>query len=203
MNLQNLQLSLLGDHQIKNAGLALTAVQLLQTRGFRVAEEAIREGLRSVFWPARMEILSEKPLVILDGAHNRGAMKVLAKALREIFHYQRLYLIIGIMKDKDIPGVMSQIIPLADTVFLTRAEYDRSADPEVLKRGMGDSKIPVRIFSGIPQALDQALEEAGLADLICITGSLFVAGEARAYWQQGLRRPFFQGIPPNNVSIGL
>jgi dihydrofolate synthase / folylpolyglutamate synthase len=189
--LRDIDLGLLGDHQIKNAGLALTAVRLLQAEGFPVTERKIRDGLKKVFWPARMEILSQEPLVILDGAHNRGAMKILAEGLRENFLYQRFFLIIGIMKDKDIRGVMSQIVPLADFVFLTRAEYERSAEPEVLKTHLGETQVACRLFTGIPQAMDQALQEAGPEDLICITGSLFVAGEARAYWEQGLKKPFF------------
>ena len=199
MELKELHLGLLGNHQIKNACLALTAVHLLQAEGFPVTEEKIREGLRKVFWPARMEILSQRPFVILDGAHNKGAMKVLAEGLRENFLYQRFFLIIGIMKDKDIRGVMSQIAPLADFVFLTRAEYERSAEPEVLKTHLTGIQVPCRLFPGIPQAMDQALQEAGEGDLICITGSLFVAGEARAYWGQGLKKTFFTEDPPDRV----
>jgi dihydrofolate synthase / folylpolyglutamate synthase len=182
-NLKGLQSALLGDHQIKNAGLALTTVDLLQEK-YPVLEEKIREGLKKVSWPGRMEVLSENPKVILDGAHNPEAMKTLAKNLPKTFSYKKLLLVFGMMKDKNIKQTMGYIIPFSDKIFLTRAEYDRSADPDDLRRLLPAEKSPRRIFSSIPRAITQAMKEARPADLILITGSLFVVGEARAWWEK-------------------
>jgi dihydrofolate synthase / folylpolyglutamate synthase len=179
----NLKVGLLGDHQIKNAGLALTVVQGLHEK-YPVTEEAIRSGLEEVKWPGRMEVLSRRPCLVLDGAHNPGAMRTLSQNIPRAFSYKKLYLIIGMMKDKDIGQTFNYMIPLAGKVFLTRAEYDRSADPETLRPFVEGKNRPCRLFSTIPSAIKQAIEEADPEDLILITGSLFIVGEARAWWER-------------------
>ena len=181
--LKDLQLGLLGDHQIRNAGLALTVIRVLSEKGFAKDPEKIRQGLGEAAWPGRLEVLSGKPRVLLDGAHNPGAMRTLSQSLRREFTYRRLFLLIGMMKDKDLKGTLKEIVPLADSLFLTRAEYDRSADPRELLHLLPALKSKASVFSTLPAALNQALKEARPEDLICITGSLFVVGEARAYWQ--------------------
>jgi dihydrofolate synthase/folylpolyglutamate synthase len=177
--LQNLRTGLLGDHQIKNAGLALSAALLWQEGPQELEEDDLREGLRNASWPGRLELVSGEPRIVLDGAHNPGAMKVLARSLAQVFEYGRLFLIIGIMQDKDIAGILAPIVPLADRIFLTRAEYSRSADPEQLFSLIQGSREKCRVFPSIARALDQARKEAAGEDLICVTGSLFVVGEAR------------------------
>ncbi len=178
---KGLRNKLLGPHQIRNAGLALSVVNLWPVEGEPLSEEAIREGLLQVNWPGRMEVWTEKPRIVLDGAHNPAAMKVLADSLPAALPYQRLLLVIGIMEDKDIPAILAPIVPLADRVFLTRAEYLRSAEPEKLLSFLDRDRAKCRLFPTLSQAIDQAVIEAAEDDLICITGSLFVVGEARAY----------------------
>ena len=177
--LKGLRTGLLGDHQIKNAGLALSAAFLWGDAPKAIAEGDIREGLQSVSWPGRLELVCRQPRIVLDGAHNPGAMKVLARVLPQEFEYNRLFLIIGVMQDKDIPGVLAPIVPQADRIFVTRAEYNRSAAPEHLLSLLGKDKEKSRVFPNIAQALAQAGKEAGERDLICVTGSLFLVGEAR------------------------
>jgi dihydrofolate synthase / folylpolyglutamate synthase len=179
--LKGLQLALPGDYQIKNAALVLAVVGLLQGK-YPVKERKIREGLRRVSWPGRMELLSESPRIVLDGAHNPGAMKTLAETLPKSFFYRKLFLVFGMMKDKNIKQTLNHITPLTQRILLTRAEYDRSADPEDLKQFFKEYRPRPRVFPTIPQAITRALKEAGPEDLILITGSLFVVGEARAWW---------------------
>ena len=131
-----------------------------------------------------MEVLSERPWIVLDGAHNPGAMKTLAQNLPRVFSYKRLLLIIGMMRDKAIKQTFKMIIPRSDIVFLTRAEYDRSADPETLRPFVEGESLPYRISKDIPAAIQQARQEAEPGDLILITGSLFIVGEARAWWER-------------------
>ena len=133
-----------------------------------------------------MEVWNEKPRIVLDGAHNPAAMKVLADALPATLPFRRLLLVIGIMQDKDIPGILAPIVPLADRVFLTRAQYLRSAAPEKLLSFLERDRGKCRLFPALSQAIDQAVREAADEDLICITGSLFVVGEARAYLEKSL-----------------
>jgi len=182
----SLQVALLGDHQIKNAGLALAVVELLQEK-YPVPDEKIRAGLDKVSWPGRMEVLSERPWIVLDGAHNPGAMRTLAEALLKVFYFKKLLIVFGMMKDKNIKQTLNCLIPLADKIILTRAEYDRSADPEYLKRVIKGNRRRTLVVPDIPLAVTQALQKAGPEDLILITGSLFVVGEARAWWKRSGR----------------
>jgi dihydrofolate synthase/folylpolyglutamate synthase len=179
--LKGIELALYGDHQIKNAGLALAAIDTLQKK-YPAAEADIRRGLREVHWPGRLEVLSERPYVVLDGAHNPGAMNILVESLPRAFSYRKLLLVFGMMKDKNIRQTLQRIAPLADRIFLTRAEYDRSADPKDLLRFLEGHKPRPRLYPTIPSAIAQAIREAGQQDLILITGSLFIVGEARAWW---------------------
>lgn len=178
-----LKIGLLGDHQIKNAALALTVVRYLHEK-YPLTEESIREGLQKVNWPGRLEVLSPRPRLILDGAHNPEAMRSLSHTIPREFSYKKLTLIIGMMKDKDIGQTLNYMIPLADRVFLTRAEYDRSADPEALRPFIEKKNLPCTLFPTVPSAIIQALKVAGPEDLILITGSLFIVGEARAWWER-------------------
>jgi dihydrofolate synthase / folylpolyglutamate synthase len=182
--ISGLRNSLLGPHQVKNAGLALSLVQLWPVKDKAISEDHIREGLLRVQWPGRLEIRHEKPRIVLDGAHNPAAMKVLAGSLSEVRPAKRMLLVIGIMQDKDIPAILAPIVPLADRIFLTRAEYDRSAEPERLRSLLTRKREKSRIMATLPQAIDQALIEATEEDLVLITGSLFVVGEARAYLEK-------------------
>lgn len=183
----SLRAGLLGDHQIRNAGLALTVIDYLKAR-FPIQEEAVREGLARVTWPGRLEVLSERPWIVLDGAHNPGAMKTLSRNLSQVFSYKRLLLIIGMMKDKDIEQTFNYIIPKADIVYLSRAEYDRSSEPETLLPFVKAKNLPCHLAQSIPLAINQARKEAGPEDLILITGSLFIVGEARAWWERNVKR---------------
>ncbi|MBI5603707.1 MAG: bifunctional folylpolyglutamate synthase/dihydrofolate synthase [Deltaproteobacteria bacterium] len=179
----SLRVGLLGDHQIRNAGLALTVIDYLKAR-FPIQEEAVREGLARVTWPGRLEVLSERPWIVLDGAHNPGAMKTLSRTLSRVFSYKRLLLIIGMMKDKAIEQTFNYIIPKADIVYLSRAEYDRSSEPETLLPLVKVKNLPCHLAQSIPLAINQARKEAEPEDLILITGSLFLVGEARAWWER-------------------
>jgi dihydrofolate synthase/folylpolyglutamate synthase len=186
---KGLRNKLLGPHQIRNAGLALSLVNLWPVEGKNLSEDSIREGLLQVNWPGRMEVWTERPRMVLDGAHNPAAMKVLAGTLPETLPYKRLLLVIGIMQDKDIAAILAPIVPLADRVFLTRAEYIRSAEPEKLLSFLDRDRGKCRLFPALSQAIDQAVIEAADDDLICITGSLFVVGEARAYLEKSREIP--------------
>jgi len=177
-NLRGLELNLLGLHQVQNAALALAAIELLDARGFKVTEDSIRSGLKSVFWPGRAEIFPGPPDIMLDGAHNPGKAAALSRTLPGL-PYRRRHLILGIMADKDIPKILKPLLPLAETLILTRPEYSRAAAPEVLARAVKDFSGQVIIKPGIPEAIEAARALAAPEDLILITGSLFTVGEAR------------------------
>ena len=144
-----------------------------------ISEEAIRAGIKTAVWPGRLEVVSRRPLVVLDGAQNRASAKALADAVKKIFKYKKLKLVLGVSKDKDIEGLLEELLPISDSVIVTRSKVaERAADPESIKNMIGASREAVTT-SCVDEALDAALSQAGAHDLILITGSLFVVGEAR------------------------
>ena len=179
-DLKKLKLALLGPHQVRNAAVALASLELLAEKGFDFSEANIREGLANVSWPGRAEIFPGPPDIMLDGAHNPGAASVLAELLTRL-DYQRLYLVLGIMADKDIPRIMAPLLPKAEAVFLTRPDYERASTLENLSEKARGFEDKVSLHAEVRQAIEAAKSEAGPQDLVLVTGSLFTVGEARAY----------------------
>jgi dihydrofolate synthase/folylpolyglutamate synthase len=177
---KDLELGLPGRHQFRNAAVALAVIELLEKKGFALSSEHIREGLRRPHWPGRMQVVSQAPLMILDGAHNPGAMRTLADSMRDAFSWRHLILVLGIMRDKDVPKIMREIVPLADRVIFTNPEYYRAANPETLMQEAERFKKRGEIVTPLSEALEKARKTAGPDDVILVTGSLFTVGEAMA-----------------------
>ena len=179
--------SLLGIHQGENIAVAIAAVEQLQMHGVYITDNDIMDGIASASLPGRMEIISENPLILLDGAHNPAGVRVLADTLKKDFSSQRLILVLGVLKEKDIRSMVSTIVPLADVVIVTRSVNTRAADPLFLKDVIKefDAGITVFVVGSIPDAVDHARRIAQQRDIICVTGSLFTVGEARIYLLSG------------------
>lgn len=184
-SLSGLRTNLLGRHQFDNAAVALAAVEQLQQQGFEIPETVIRQGLQEVRWPGRLELVSTQPRLILDGAHNPAAATTLAQALRHDLSYRRLILVLGIMADKDIPGILRRLLPLADVVIFSRPRYDRAATPEHLHSLATNLPAATLVNEDLAAAIQQAKSLAAADDLIVVTGSLFTIGEAREYLTSG------------------
>lgn len=185
-----LSINLMGPHQINNAALAVATSELLDGHGFEVSPDHIRQGLKNVHWPGRAEIMAMdkgQARLMLDGAHNPGGAKALAKTLASM-EYRQLHLVLGIMADKDQTGIMSPLLPLAQTVYLTRPEYSRAAAPETLAQQVEHFSGPMQCFERLPEAIQAAMAAADPQDLVLVTGSLFTVGEARA-WLTGETGP--------------
>jgi len=180
-NFSQLQTNLIGRHQYRNAAVALAAVELLQERGFAIPEAAIRQGLTGVRWPGRLEEVSSRPRLILDGAHNPAAAAILAKALDRDLSYDRLILVLGVMADKDITGILNRLVPRADVVIFSRPRYDRAAGPEILESLAKNGPQETYVIPDLAAALAKAQSVAADNDLIVVTGSLFTVGEAREH----------------------
>jgi len=176
---RELQIPLRGRHQIANSAVALAALELLAERGFSFSEEELRRGLGKTIWPARLELIGEKPLLILDGAHNPAAMEGLAASLPEYFSYRRLIAVVGVMADKDL-SMLDHIFPLAETVILTRPELPRAASTEVLAAFV-KSRFSGKLLAEavVERALEKALALAGPEDAVLVTGSFYTVSEAR------------------------
>lgn len=179
--------SLLGLHQGENIAVAIAAIERLQMNGVYIADNDIIEGISAASHPGRMEIISEKPLILLDGAHNPDGMTMLAKTLKEDFSYKRLLLILGVLKDKDINLMLSTIAPLADVIIVTKSANPRAYDPLLLKEKIEkiDSNKEVCVTASVSEAVDFAKNNVKRKDMICVSGSLFTVGEARRYLLSG------------------
>ena len=175
-----LRSALMGRHQYLNAACAIMAATLMKEKGYAVGERAVRGGLAAVRWPARMEVLRREPTVLVDCAHNPDGADALKNALAP-FLYKRLFLIIGVMADKDIKSITAKLVPLADSVIVTRAASDRAAAVDMLAQAVRPYGKPVEVVEEVPRACGAALSMAAPDDLICIAGSVYVAGEARVF----------------------
>jgi dihydrofolate synthase / folylpolyglutamate synthase len=178
-NMDNLKIPLKGDHQLANATLALAAIELCEKKGFRVHDEAIYKGLKETRWEARLEIIQDKPLFLLDGAHNPAGIEVLSRSLKNDFLFRRLILVFGALADKDYRRMLQKILPLASTIILTRIKTARAVpanDILTTVKKLGYSAI---VTEDVNHAIDRALSMAGKNDLICATGSFYLAGEVK------------------------
>jgi len=185
---------LLGAFQPENATVAVAALDTARHRGLSISNEAIREGLEKVRWPGRLEVLQSSPLFIVDGAHNVESAQYLAQSLRELFPWNRLFLIFGVSADKDIAGMMAELLPLADEVIFTRASNPRAASPEEMLGKAEALGFKGRAVEPVRKAVEEALKEAGPGDLICVTGSLFLVADAKEAWAIILGKP----LPPKD-----
>jgi dihydrofolate synthase/folylpolyglutamate synthase len=155
--------------------------------GVYVTDNDILDGVAAATYPGRMEIVSEKPFILLDGAHNPDGIRMLAKTIKEDFSPHRLILILGVLKEKDIKTMASTIAPLSDVIIVTKSTNPRASDPLLLKQTIESFNPNKKIYvkASIPGALDHAKHIAKQKDMICVSGSLFTVGEARSYLLSG------------------
>jgi dihydrofolate synthase/folylpolyglutamate synthase len=192
--LDDVQLGMLGRHQAANAAAAIAASRRLIEQGWRIPEEALRSGLATARCPARIEIISRQPTVILDVAHNVASIAALIDVLRDRFPRCRRLLVFASSKDKDTAGMLRLLLPEFDEIVLTRYIHNpRSAEPESLlelataqlSTDQPARRSPARLQTAdSPEAawkIARPLAAAG--DLICVTGSFFLAAELRPLLQ--------------------
>jgi dihydrofolate synthase/folylpolyglutamate synthase len=180
--LWNVHLNLLGFHQITNGTTALGAMEVLEELGYTVSTDAMIEGLKEVNWPGRLEMVSSSPRVVLDGAHNPAGALVLRAALEKEFQYDRLILLVGMMKDKDAKTFLETLAPLADHILLSKPHTDRSASPSVLLDVLGRNGKKGEVIEEMKEAIEKGLSLTREEDLLCITGSLYTIGEAKSHF---------------------
>ena len=183
-NYKNLHTPLLGRHQADNATTAITVTEALKIRGVNISEKAIRAGLEKVQWTGRLEIIQNNPKLILDGAHNPSGIRTVLQALKEIFTYQRLILVLAIFADKNYKKMIQIIAPKADLIITTKTKSPRAAPPLVIAKEAAKyiEQNKIIVSENIPQAIKCALSNSKKDDLICITGSLYTVGEAKRFF---------------------
>ncbi len=190
-NLPDLTVALRGRHQLANASLALAALELVSEH-FPVAETSIRQGLETVRWPGRMEVVAEKPLVILDGAHNPEGVRALADALVELRRGRKIRFLFATMADKEWQLMLGVLASLADEMIFTRVAMERSADPDLLAKSI-PVQISKRVIHDSKTALAALLDSAQPDDIVVVAGSLYLLGEVRPLVAKA---PRSDAIPP-------
>ena len=177
--LAGLWIPLLGEHQVVNAVTALAALAVLETAGLSLSPQAIRAGLRAVHWPARLEILGRAPLVVVDGAHNGDSAQKLVAALESALDYRHLIVVLGTSADHTTPELLAALLSSAHRAIATQSRHPRAAAPAWLQTRAEELGYHLELSETVAEALDLALAGAGPEDLVCCTGSVFVAAEAR------------------------
>ncbi len=169
-----------GKHQVENAAIALATCETLTSLGKTIPMEAIRTGLSKVRWPGRLEIIPGSPTLVIDGAHNLNAARRLADFLEDYASNRKLTLVIGILDDKPYERMLKTLVPLAERVILTRPRIDRSLAPESLLAVARSLTPRVDIIEDVGDAVAAAERDASPEDIVCVAGSLYVVGEAKA-----------------------
>lgn len=179
--IEAMKLPLIGDHQIKNAAVALTAIAELDEAGFGIGEDDISKGMAAVKWPCRLSIAKEEPLILIDGAHNEDGINSLEAALKKYFSSRKILFVIGMLKDKDYNYAIKKLMPLAHKVIATEPVSERA----LTAAAMADAVKPFCSSVDAEPDIIKAIERArGLYDegsMICICGSLYLAGSAYEY----------------------
>ncbi|MCP4418161.1 MAG: bifunctional folylpolyglutamate synthase/dihydrofolate synthase [Chloroflexi bacterium] len=180
-------LPLAGDHQLENATVALAAMQQVQSHFPRLTLETMQNGLASVKWPGRLDIIhagdEENPMLLVDCAHNPDSAHKLRHALRHSYQYNNLWLIFGAPADKDVPNVLADLLPLAHQTIVTTASHPRSATPQELVEISASLGYEVTAVSDMATALSTTWQQAKAGDLICVTGSIVVVGDLLNQWE--------------------
>ena len=181
--LEHVPVPLPGEHQAVNCGLALAAVDILKGFGFDMPEEKLTAGLAATKVPGRMELVSHRPRILCDGAHNPSAMGALMRCVGAHVPYDSMVCVFGCCADKDVGEMIDKVNLGADKVIFTRASATpRAADPEDLQKMFQERSGKMsQVARTVPEAVEMAVRGVSREDLVCITGSFYVVGEALKY----------------------
>ncbi|MCO6439223.1 MAG: bifunctional folylpolyglutamate synthase/dihydrofolate synthase [Phycisphaerae bacterium] len=176
---EHVHVPLYGEHQAINCSVALAVLDVLKTQGFPLDEQAAMQGLARVDLPGRMQLISETPRVLVDGAHNAASIEMLVRAIGQHISYDSMVVILGCSRDKDINGIVRQIQYGADKMIFTGIPSPRSADPAELAAVYTEvSGKTAQVAPDLDTAMRIATSAISREDLICITGSFYLVAEA-------------------------
>lgn len=174
-----------GRFQVNNTVAAVAAAWRLGAAGFEVSRRSIVQGLRSALWPGRLESVSQRPWVLLDGGHNPGAARVLATFIKEELAGRRLRLVYASMRDKAVHEITSTLFPLASEVYLTYPAHPRAARPEEILAALDPSLPKPQIELDPANALQRACQASSPEDVVLVVGSLYLVGAIKQAMREG------------------
>ena len=179
---KELFLPLLGTHQLKNAAVVLEAIEILRSNDFEISKNALHSGFEATRWPARFEIVSEKPYFVVDGGHNPQCAEVVAENLQRYFPYKRVIVLIGVLADKDYMGMARALNTVANCFVTITPPVPRALPAEKLSESLAIFSKAVYPCDTIELGIEKALSQAGEDSVICAVGSLYSAGTVRAFF---------------------
>ncbi len=182
-NYENVKIGLLGSYQVYNATHILLCVHALRESGVLISDEAMFKGLENAFWAGRMEVLSKKPYIIIDGAHNIDGIKSFADTAKIYFTHKKLIVVFGVSSDKDYTQMLKEISALefVETIILTEASYSRALPAKAMKDIAAQLGKHIIVESNYKKAVDTAISLCGENDFVCVIGSLYLLGDVRPY----------------------
>jgi dihydrofolate synthase / folylpolyglutamate synthase len=179
-----LEIALLGQHQVENAAVAYTTLNIARTKGLRIRDEDIQYGFKNVFWPGRFEVLHSNPVLIVDSAHNRDSALKLRLAIEAYLPGMPVVLLFGASEDKDIEGMFAELLGRVEQVVCTESWHPRAMKADKLVEYSHQFGRPAQAFLPVEKALEQAIQAAGDNAAVVVAGSLFIAAAARECWHK-------------------
>ena len=184
----NLAIRLLGRYQLSNAVMALETVEMLCRRGWKIPETAVREGLATAQWPARLEVLNRTPLFLLDCAHNPQCAKALVDSIRALCPGEKVVFLAGMLADKDYKKIIEQTAPLAQEFFCLTPFSERALPAEVLAACLMEQGASAAVCTDVADGIRAALSAAGDGGRVVAFGSLYLAGAVREAFRPTYRK---------------
>ena len=176
---QPYRLKLTGPHQLCNAAVVLETVECLRTRGWKISDEAVREGLEHVSWPARMEVLQNNPLTIVDGGHNPQCAQMLKESLHQLLPGRKVVFLAGVLGDKDYPEIMELLMPVAQEFVCLTPVNERALPAEELAEYLRRQGAKAVACEEVEEGILAARKAAGEDGIVVAFGSLYLAGVVR------------------------
>jgi dihydrofolate synthase/folylpolyglutamate synthase len=180
--LNELHAPLLGRFQAQNCAVAAAAVALLTRSGINISTDAIYEGVSKVDWPARLQVMQSSPTVIIDCSHNPKGVRALVDSIKELFSFNKITLVIGMVKEKERAEMLDALVELKPEVVTVRPDTHRALDPKTLCSEFASRGVVTRVLPDILEGVGYAVHKAGPDDMVIITGSFYTAGAALEYW---------------------
>lgn len=187
----DLQLNMVGEHQVKNAACAFMALEVMRQYYALVTEDDLeRQALKQTTWAGRLELVSTQPRVLLDGAHNPEGALALATALQNVYTYEKLHVVMGMLETKDQRGYLSHLLPLVHTLIVTEPVFRKKMDAAQLARVAEEvqaelgTNVTIQVEPNWQQALTQLQTVTSQQDLALVTGTLYLISDARAFLLQ-------------------
>jgi dihydrofolate synthase/folylpolyglutamate synthase len=176
---RNVDIPLIGRHQIDNAALSFAAAEIITLKGLTIRDDSLVDGVQDAAWEGRLEIVNRSPQVILDGAHNPAGISALAQVLSKELSFRRLTVVFGALNDKDYKAMARRLFPLADRIILTGIREERALKPEDIESVARLYNKNVEVARDSREAVSRAIDGAADEDLVCVTGSLYLIGEIK------------------------